>query len=240
MPPKLDIMAFGAHPDDVELSCGATVIKHVALGKTVGVVDLTKGELGTRGTAEIREQEAAAAAKLMGFEVRENLGLPDGFLENSKDQQMTVLSMIRKYRPDIVLANAVQDRHPDHGKAASLVRDSCFLSGLVKLETSWEGKAQEAWRPKAVYHYTQENYMMPDLVVDVSEHFDAKMEAVRAYKSQFYDPDSSDPETKISGENYLDFVEARARDLGNKIGVKYAEGFTSIRPIGVDDLSGLL
>lgn len=239
---KLDILAFGAHPDDVELGAGATIAKEVANGKKVGIIDLTRGELGTRGSAEIRDQEAAAAADILKVSVRENLGFADGFFVNDKEHQLEIIKMIRKYRPEIVICNAIEDRHIDHGKGSKLVSDSCFLSGLIKIETQLEGtaEAQEAWRPKVVYHYIQWKNLEPDFIVDVSGFIDKKTEAILSYSSQFYNPKSDEPETPISSENFIDSVNYRARDLGRYIGVEYAEGFTVERYVAVDSLDNLI
>lgn len=231
---KLDILAIGAHPDDVELGCGATIAKEIAAGKKVGILDLTRGELGTRGTPEIREQEAKAAADILGVVVRENLGIPDGFFTNSKENQLKIIEVIRKYRPEIVLCNAVDDRHIDHGKGSKLASDACFLSGLRRIETQ-----QEAWRPKLVYHYIQWKNLEPDFVVDVGDFIKKKQEAVFAYTSQFHDPNSEDPATPISSTNFKDSISYRARDLGRLIGVEYAEGFTAERYVAVDSLDDL-
>tara|TARA_R110002049_G_scaffold25354_2_gene89148 strand:+ start:3269 stop:3985 length:717 start_codon:yes stop_codon:yes gene_type:complete len=237
---KLDILAFGAHPDDVELGCGATITKEVSLGKKVGVVDLTRGELGTRGSAELRIIEANNAAKIMGVSVRENLGFSDGFFINDKKHQLEVIKMIRKYKPDVVLCNAIDDRHIDHGKGSKLVSDACFLSGLLKIETEVEGKQQEKWRPKQVYHYIQWKNIEPDFVIDVTGFIDVKTDAVLAYSSQFYDPKSNEPETPITSKNFIDSINYRARDLGRLIGVEYAEGFTSERYVAVENLDKLI
>ncbi|NRA92625.1 MAG: bacillithiol biosynthesis deacetylase BshB1 [Psychroserpens sp.] len=237
---KLDILAFGAHPDDVELGCGGTIAKEVSLGKKVGIVDLTRGELGTRGTAETRDSEAKAAAKILGVDIRENLEFADGFFVNDKQHQLEVIKMIRKYRPNIVLCNAVEDRHIDHGKGSSLVSDACFLSGLLKIETELDGLAQEHWRPMVVYHYMQWKNLEPDFAVDISDHIDLKMQSVLAYKTQFYDPSSKEPETPISSKNFTDSVKYRARDLGRLIGTEYAEGFTAERHPAVNSLSDLI
>ncbi|AUS06398.1 bacillithiol biosynthesis deacetylase BshB1 [Pseudotamlana carrageenivorans] len=236
---KLDILAIGAHPDDVELGCGATIAKEVAQGKKVGVVDLTQGELGTRGTAETRKEEAANAAKILGISVRENLGFADAFFVNDKAHQLEVVKMIRKYKPEMVLCNAIDDRHIDHGKASKLVSDACFLSGLTKIETTLDGFLQEAWRPKFVYHYIQWKNIEPDVVVDVSGFIDKKMDAVLAYKTQFFDPKSKAPETPISSKNFTDSVIYRARDLGRLIGTEHAEGFTVERYPAVSSLFDL-
>ena len=236
---KLDILAFGAHPDDVELGCGATIAKEVANGKKVGIVDLTRGELGTRGTAETRDQEANDAAKILGVTTRENLAFADGFFVNDKRHQLEVIKMIRKYQPDIVLCNAIDDRHIDHGKGSKLVSDACFLSGLLKIETKLDGDQQKQWRPKQVYHYIQWKNLEPELAVDVSGFIDAKMDSVLAYKTQFYDPNSNEPQTPISSKNFTDSIKYRARDLGRLIGVDYAEGFTTERYVAVDSLFDL-
>ena len=237
---KLDILAFGAHPDDVELSCGATITKEVSLGKKVGIIDLTRGELGTRGSAELRIVEANNAAKIMGVSVRENLGFSDGFFTNDKEHQLEVIKMIRKYKPEIVLCNAIDDRHIDHGKGSKLVSDACFLSGLLKIETDIEGEQQEKWRPKQVYHYIQWNNIEPHFVVDVTGFIDVKTAAVLAYSSQFYDPKSNEPETPITSKNFIDSINYRAKDLGRLIGVEYAEGFTSERYVAVENLDKLI
>jgi bacillithiol biosynthesis deacetylase BshB1 len=239
---KLDILVFGAHPDDAELGAGATIAKEVAKGRKVGIIDLTRGELGTRGTAEIRDSEAAAAAKILGVAVRENLEFADGFFVNDKWHQLQIIKMIRKYRPNIVLCNAVEDRHIDHAKGSKLVSDACFLSGLVKIDTKLDeiGEWQVAWRPKQVYHYIQWKNLEPDLVVDVSGYIDKKTEAIMAYASQFFDPTSKEPETPISSKNFIDSVNYRARDLGRLVGVEHAEGFTAERYVAVDSLEALL
>lgn len=236
---KLDLLVFGAHPDDVELGCGGTVAKEVASGKTVGVVDLTQGELGTRGTPDTRFEEASKAAKILGVKVRENLGFADGFFVNDRDHQLEVIRMIRKYRPEIVICNAITDRHIDHGKGSQLVSDACFLSGLIKIETEDDAQPQRQWRPKAVYHYIQWKNIQPDVTVDVSDFIDTKMDAVMAYKTQFHDPDSKAPETPISSLNFAESIKYRARDLGRLVGVEYAEGFTVERLIGVESLFDL-
>ena len=233
---KLDILAFGAHPDDIELSCGGTILSHVAQGSKVGIVDLTRGELGTRGTAESRESEAAAAAKIMGVSVRENAGFADGFFLNDKDHQLELIKYIRKYQPDIVLANAIHDRHPDHARAAQLTEDAVFLSGLSKVETRLNGEIQKAYRPRAVYHYIQSLDITPDFAVDISPFFDKKIEAIRAYKTQFHDPDSKEPDTFISSPEFLDFIKARGSHFGVPLGVSFAEGYTTKRLLGVYNL----
>lgn len=237
---KLDILAFGAHPDDIELSCGATIAKEISLGKKVGIVDLTRGELGTRGTAEIRDKEAADAAKILGIDIRENLRFRDGFFVNDEAHQLEVIKMLRKYRPEIVICNAVDDRHIDHGKGSKLVSDACFLSGLVKIETQLDGEVQQAWRPKQVYHYIQWKNLTPDFVVDVTGFIDKKVESVMAYKSQFYDPNSNEPITPIATKNFKESIFYRAADLGRLINTEYAEGFTTERYLAVNSLADLL
>jgi bacillithiol biosynthesis deacetylase BshB1 len=236
---KLDILAFGAHPDDVELSCGGIILKHIAQGKKVGIVDLTRGEMGTRGTGELRLKEADAAAKILGVAVRENLLLKDCFFQNDEQSQLAIAEMIRKYQPGIILCNAVADRHPDHGKGSKLVSDACFIAGLVKVKTTHEGKPQQPWKTKAVYHYIQERYIKPDFVIDITEVMERKMEAIKAFSSQFYRPDSKEPETAISSKDFLDFLYARAAEMGKQIGVKYAEGLTAERLPGVNSLFDL-
>jgi bacillithiol biosynthesis deacetylase BshB1 len=237
---KVDILAFGAHPDDIELSCGGTIAKEISLGKKVGIVDLTRGELGTRGSAALRDIEAAKASKILGVSVRENLGFADGFFVNDKKHQIEIIKMLRKYQPEIVLCNAIDDRHIDHPKGSSLVSDACFLSGLIKIETTLDGKKQEKWRPKLVYHYIQWKSIEPDFVVDVSGFIDTKNEAVLAYSSQFYDPNSNEPESPITSKNFIDSVNYRARDLGRLIGVDYAEGFNTERYVAVESLDKLI
>ena len=236
---KLDILAIGAHPDDVELGCGATIAKEIANGKKVGILDLTRGELGTRGSAEIRDEEAAAAAKILGVVVRENLALADGFFVNDKESQLKIIEVIRKYQPEMVLCNAITDRHIDHGKGSKLASDACFLSGLKKIETSVDGKSQEKWRPKAVYHYIQWQHIEPDVVVDVSGFIDKKCDAVFAYSSQFHDPNNKDGDTPISSETFKESINYRSRDLGRLIGTEYGEGFTVERYPAVDSLFDL-
>ena len=238
---KLDILAIGAHPDDVELGCGATLAKEISNGKKVGILDLTRGELGTRGTAETRDLESDDAAKLLGVAFRINMEFADGFFVNDMTHQMEVIKMIRKYRPEIVICNAVEDRHIDHAKGSNLVSDSCFLSGLLKIDTKHEDSDdwQEPWRPKQVYHYIQWKNLEPDIVVDVTDFIDQKMKAVLAYKTQFYDPKSEAPETPISSKNFTDSIIYRARDLGRLVGVEYAEGFTVERYPAVDSLFDL-
>lgn len=237
---KLDILAFGAHPDDVELGCGGTIAKEIALGKKVGIIDLTRGELGTRGSAEIRDQEAMAAANILGVTIRENLNMRDGFFVNDEEHQLAIIKMIRKYQPEIVLCNALEDRHIDHGKGSKLVSDACFLSGLMKIETQYDVVNQKAWRPKAVYHYMQWKNLTPDFVVDISKFNKKRVDAIMAYGSQFYDPNSKEPETPIATKNFLESLNYRAQDLGRIIGVDYAEGFNVERTLGVNSLTDLI
>lgn len=237
---KLDILAFGAHPDDVELGCSGTIAKEISLGKKVGIIDLTRGELGTRGSVEIRNSESARASQILGVSARENLDMRDGFFVNDEVHQLKIIQMIRKYQPEIVLCNAVEDRHIDHGKGSKLVSDACFLSGLRKIETSLNGKNQTAWRPKVVYHYIQWQNLQPDFVVDITGFIDVKMESILAYSSQFYNPNASEPESPITSKNFLDSVRYRAQDLGRIIGTDFAEGFTVERYLAVNSLSDLL
>ncbi|MGB5498106.1 MAG: bacillithiol biosynthesis deacetylase BshB1 [Maribacter sp.] len=239
---KLDILVFGAHPDDAELGAGATIAKEVANGKKVGIVDLTRGELGTRGSAAIRDKESDIAGQILGVAFRENLEFADGFFVNDKRHQLAIIQVLRKYRPDIVLCNTIDDRHIDHAKGSKLVSDSCFLSGLIKIDTKMEGddRWQDPWRPKHVYHYIQWKNIQPDFVVDVSGFIDKKVEAILAYSSQFHDPQSEEPETPISSKNFLESVTYRARDLGRLIGVEHAEGFTSERFPGIKNLNDLI
>ena len=237
---KLDILAFGAHPDDVELGCAGTILKEIAMGKTVGIVDLTRGELGTRGSADLRDQEAAAAAQLLGVSVRENLRFRDGFFVNDEAHQLEVIQMIRKYQPEIVLCNAIEDRHIDHGKGSQLVSDACFLSGLMKIETKLDGQTQQAWRPKLVYHYIQWKDIKPDFVVDITGFTDKKVDSILAYRSQFYDPNSNEPESPITSKNFLESLNYRSRDFGRLVGVDHAEGFTVERYLAVNSLGDLI
>ena len=237
---KLDVLAFAAHPDDVEISCAGTIIKHVSLGKKIGIVDLTRGELGTRGSAEIRDHESALAAKILGLSIRENLGFKDGFFVIDEENKLKIVEKIRKYQPEIVLCNSIVDRHPDHGRASQLVSESCFLSGLTKVVTFENGVEQNAWRPQFVYHYIQDKYIKPDFVIDVTEFMTQKMNAIKAFKSQFYDPNSLEPMTPIATANFFDFIEGRARDLGRNIGVEFGEGFTTERIVGINSFEDLI
>jgi len=238
---KLDILVLPVHPDDAELGCAGTLLKHISLGNSVGIADLTRGELGTRGSAEIRSQEAADAAHILGLSVRENIGIPDGFFENTREYQLKVIEVIRKYKPEIIITNAYQDRHPDHGRASDLVEAAAFLSGLRKIETRLNGELQQEWRPAQVLHFIQDNYIKPDILIDITEFWDKKIESVMAYKSQFYNPDwEQEPQTYISSPEFIKVVESRAREFGKSIKVKYAEGFTSRKILGVDNLFSLL
>ena len=237
---KLDILAFGAHPDDVELGCGGSLIAAVAEGKKVGIIDLTEGELGTRGTAPVRLKEASLASEIIGATIRENLGMKDGFFVNDQAHQMAIIAIIRKYQPDIILCNAPEDRHPDHGRAAKLVVDAAFLSGLVKIQTTVNGVAQAAWRPTQVFHYIQSRNLTSNFVVDISAHMDKKMESILAHASQFYNPNSNEPNTFISSNSFLEFIKGRAKELGQQIGVQYAEGFISEKMIGIQSFDALI
>lgn len=233
---KLDILAIGVHPDDVELSCSGTILKHIALGKKCGIVDLTSGELGTRGSGELRLVEAANAAKILGVSLRDNLGMADGFFKNDKEHQLEIIKKIREYQPEIILCNAISDRHPDHGRASELVTEACFYSGLMRIKTQLNSVNQKAWRPKAVYHYVQDRQLKPDFVVDITAFVEKKMEAIQAFKSQFYNPDSTEPESPISIKNFFDIVKGKMTVFGRDAGFEYAEGFTVERTIGVENL----
>lgn len=237
---KLDILAIGAHPDDVELGCSGTLAKEISRGKKAGILDLTRGELGTRGSAETRDKEAEEAAKILGLSMRKNLGFSDGFFANNAAHQLEIIKIIRKYRPEIVLCPAIEDRHIDHGKGSRLASEACFLSGLKKIETTFEKNKQNHWRPKAVYHYIQWKDLNPEIVVDISGFMEKKMEAVKAYKSQFHDPESKEPETHVSSSNFLESVSYRARNLGRLIGTEHAEGFTVERYPAVGSLFDLI
>jgi len=237
---KLDLLAFGVHPDDVELGCAGTIRMAIAEGKKVGIVDLTRGELGTRGSAELRLQEATRAAAILQVEVRENLGLADGFFTQDETNLRKVITAIRRFQPEIILANAPEDRHPDHGRSAKLVSDAAFLAGLRKISTQDEGAEQSAWRPKYVFHYIQDRFIQPTFVVDISAHMDKKMEAILAYGSQFYSTDNNEPATYISTPEFLETVKARAMMLGKRIGVAYAEGYISEKIIGLKSFDGII
>lgn len=237
---KLDILAIGAHPDDVELSCSGTIAKEIAQGKKVGILDLTRGELGTRGTAEIRDQEANGAAEILGVSMRENLEFSDGFFINNIAHQLEIIKIIRKYRPDVILCNAIKDRHIDHGKGSQLVSDSCFLSGLRKIETTYQGNHQKPWRPRLILHYIQWMDIEPDVIVDITGYIDTKVASVKAYKSQFFNENSDEPSTPISSDNFLDSVTYRARNLGRLINTEHAEGFTVERCPAVSSIFDLI
>lgn len=237
---KVDILAIGAHPDDVELGCGGTLAKLISEGKKVAIVDLTQGELGTRGTNLTRAEEAAEASKILGISARENLKMKDGFLQNSEDYQMQIVQVIRKYQPEIILANAIDDRHPDHAKAAKMVSDACFLAGLAKIETTDNGQSQERWRPKQVFNYIQWKHITPDFVVDISDFMEHKIKACLAYKTQFYDPSSTEPMTPIATKDFLESLTYRAQDLGRLSGVTYAEGFTTQKLMAFKNFDGIV
>lgn len=236
---KLDILVIAAHPDDAELSCSGTIAAHIANGYKVGILDLTHGERGTRGTPELRLEEGRESADILGLSARENLGFKDVFFLDDEEHHLEIAKIIRKYQPDIVLANAVSDRHPDHGKGALVASKSCFISGLRKVVTHIDGVEQAAWRPKNIYHYIQNNYIQPDIVVDITDFWDIKVKSIKAFKSQFYDPNSLEPESFISSPEFLDFIEARAKEFGHSINVKYGEGFTVEKMVGVSNLFDL-
>jgi N-acetylglucosamine malate deacetylase 1 len=240
---KLDLLAIGVHPDDVELGCSGTIINEIKLGKKVGIIDLTQGELGTRGTIENRYKEAANSAKILGVEIRENLKMRDGFFRNDEEHQMQLIRVIRKYKPEIIIGNILDDRHPDHGRAGKMIAIACFLSGLTKIETrDDEGRLQERWRPNYVFQYLQDRYQEPDIIIDITDVFEQRMKAITAYSSQFYDPNDKTEgmQTYISSPEFLESIVARARNLGKQIGVKYAEGFLSEKKIGIRNLDALL
>lgn len=237
---EVDILAIGAHPDDVELCCSGTILKHIKQGYKVGILDLTQGELGTRGNAEIRLKEAGDAANVLRVTFRKNIGIPDGFFNHSRENILKIVKVIRDSKPDIILTNAPRDRHPDHGRASKLVSDASFIAGLSKVETFIDQeKAQSRWRPKAVYHFLQDRFLDPDLVIDITPFIETKMQAILAFRSQFYDPDSDEPTSPISGKDFLEFLKARAREMGRLIGVEYGEGFVTERACGVEDLLSL-
>jgi bacillithiol biosynthesis deacetylase BshB1 len=240
---KLDLLAIGVHPDDVELGCSGTIINELKRGKKVAIVDLTQGELGTRGNIESRYKEAANAAKILGVKTRENLKMRDGFFKNDEEHQLQLIKIIRKYKPDIIIGNILYDRHPDHGRAGHLISDACFLSGLVKIQTNDEnGDAQPKWRPSYVLQFLQDRYQEPDVIIDISDVFEQRMEAIKAYTTQFYDPNdkSGEPQTYISSPDFLESIIGRARNLGKQIGVKYAEGFLTEKKIGIRNLDALI
>lgn len=234
---KLDVLVMAVHPDDAELACSGTIVKMIAEGKKVGILDFTAGELGTRGTPEIRLKESADSAIILGLNSRENLGLKDCFFKNDEEHQKKIIQIIRKYQPDIVLANAIEDRHPDHGKAAELAYDACFYSGLRKIETyDNQNNLQQAWRPKNVFHYIQDRYIEPDFVIDITAQWKTKLESIKAFKSQFFDPNSPEPASYISSPDFLDFIESRSREMGHKIGTTHGEGFTKTKTLGLKSI----
>lgn len=236
---KLDILVLAVHPDDAELGCSGTIAKHIALGKKVGIVDFTRGELGTRGSAEIRDEEAADSAKILGIHARENLRFRDGFFTNDEEHRLAIIRMIRKYKPEIILTNALHDRHPDHGRAGDLSNDACFLSGLPKIHTEIDGIAQEAWRPRLVLQYIQDRYIEPDIIIDITPFIQIKIDSIKAFKTQFFNPDHEEQETYISSPEFFDSVIGRAREFGKSIGATYGEGFTSRKLLGVNSLFDL-
>lgn len=236
----VDILAFAAHPDDVELSASGTILKHIDMGKKVAVVDLTQGELGSRGTVETRYSEAANASKILGLSARENLQMADGFFDLSQENKLKVVEQIRRFRPKVILANATSDRHPDHGRGSQLVREAVFLAGLRRIETTWNGDSQEPWRPTSLFFYIQDRYIKPDFVCDITDVVEDKLKSIFAYKTQFFDPTSKEPETPISGQDFIEALKGRWRDFGRNIGVEFAEGFTVERVPGVMDLTELL
>ena len=240
MPDKLDILAFGVHPDDVELGCSGTLLAAIAEGKKVGIVDLTRGELGTRGTAETRKKEAADAAEVLGVSVRENLAMADGFFQNDEANQRKIIEVIRKYQPEIILSNAPEDRHPDHGRSSKLVSDAAFLSGLRKIETFFDGTLQEAWRPKYVFHYLQDRFLQPDFVFDISDFHEQKIKSILCYSTQFNSPGTDEPQTYISNPEFLEGVKARAMMLGKRIGVKFAEGYVTEKMVGIKSFDAFI
>lgn len=237
---KLDVLAFGVHPDDVELSCAGTLLVCKAQGKKVGIVDLTQGELGTRGTKETRKTEAANASKILGVDVRENLQMADGFFKNDEEHQLKIIEAIRAYEPEIILCNAIEDRHPDHGRSAALVRDAAFLSGLRKIITNRNNEEQQAWRPKYVFHYIQDRFLEPHFVVDISAHFETKLQSILCYTTQFHNPNLNEPQTYISSPQFLETIKARNMMMGKRIGVAYAEGFMSDKTIGIKSFDSLV
>ncbi|MCX2482715.1 bacillithiol biosynthesis deacetylase BshB1 [Pedobacter sp. MR2016-24] len=236
---KLDILVLAVHPDDAELGCSGTILKHIALGKKVGIVDFTRGELGTRGTAETRDAEAADSANILGLHARENLRFKDAFFKNDEAHQLEVIRMIRKYQPEMIFSNALRDRHPDHGRAGDLANDACFLSGLPKIKTIDNGLEQQAWRPRLNFQYIQDYYIQPDIIVDITPFMDTKLKAIQAFKTQFYNPEEEAPSTYISSPEFFESVIGRAREFGKSIGATYGEGFTSRKLLGIDNLFDL-
>ena len=237
---KVDILAIGAHPDDVELSCSGTIAKEISAGKKVVIIDLTKGELGTRGSEKIREIESKKAAEILKISDRKNLGLKDGFFHNSDENKIKLVRLIRFYKPKIVLCNSINDRHPDHGRASKLVVESCFLSGLKKVSTKFQDIAQQPWKPTNIYHYVQWNLEIPDFIVDISDFLDIKLKSVQCYSSQFYDPESKEPKTPISTQNFLESIKYRSANFGRIIGADHGEGFVANRKLAVASISDLI
>jgi len=238
---KLDILVFASHPDDAELSCSGTIALHVTLGKKVGIIDLTRGELSTRGTPETRDKEAQLSAEILGLSIRENVKMPDGFFSLSRENILILAEKVREFQPEIVLANAIRDRHPDHGRAAELVEKACFFAGLTKIKiNNSSGKSLDVWRPKALYHYIQSEYIEPDFIIDISDHWKVRVKSIKAFGSQFFDPQSEEPETFISKPGFLEFLESRCKMWGHAIGKTYGEGFTVNRKIGVANLFNLI
>ncbi|WP_214229189.1 bacillithiol biosynthesis deacetylase BshB1 [Pedobacter sp. B4-66] len=237
---KLDILVLAVHPDDAELGCSGTIAKHIALGKKVGIVDFTRGELGTRGTAETRDEEAADSAKILGIQARENLRFRDGFFKNDEEHQLEVIKMIRKYQPEIILTNALHDRHPDHGRAGDLANDACFLSGLPKISTELDGVQQQAWRPRLQLQYIQDRYIKPDVIIDITPYIETKLASIKAFKTQFFNPELDGPDTYISSPDFFESVIGRSREFGKSIGTTYAEGFTCRKLLGVNSLFDLI
>jgi len=237
---KVDVLSIAAHPDDTEMSAGGTILSLITQGKTVAAVDLTRGELGTRGTPEIRLAEADASSKILSLSARENMNFQDGFFRNDEEHQRALIAVIRHFQPEIVLTNTPDDRHPDHGRAAQLVVEACFYSGLRMIETTRDGQKQAAWRPKFVYHFIQDRWLKPSFVMDISAHWEGKRASIQAYRSQFFDPTSSEPASYISSPEFMEFLRARAEEYGHMIGVKYGEGFISPRMLGTKDIFGLV
>lgn len=237
---KLDILVLAVHPDDAELGCSGTIAKHIALGKKVGIIDFTRGELGTRGTAETRDEEAADSAKILGIHARENLRFRDGFFKNDEEHQLEVIKMIRKYQPEIILTNALHDRHPDHGRAGDLANDACFLSGLPKINTELDGVPQQAWRPRLQLQYIQDRYIKPDVIIDITPYIETKLASIKAFKTQFFNPELDGPDTYISSPDFFESVIGRSREFGKSIGTTYAEGFTCRKLLGVNSLFDLI
>lgn len=237
---KLDLLVLAVHPDDAELGCSGTIAKHIALGKKVGIIDFTRGELGTRGTAETRDLEAADSAKILGVHARENLRFRDGFFKNDEEHQLEIVKMIRKYQPEIILTNALHDRHPDHGRAGDLAHDASFLSGLPKIITELNGVQQQAWRPRLQLQYIQDRYIKPDIIIDITPYIEIKLASIRAFKTQFFNPELDGPATYISSPDFFESVIGRSREFGKSIGTTYAEGFTCRKLLGVNSLFDLI